>query len=233
MQRSVEPEWLDTLAAGDPRAVRSRRDLEKVNASMGNAPIMARTLRQAFAKTPPHRMVEIGAGDGRFALSVARELRNDWREASFVLVDRVNAVQSTTRDAFAQVGWQAEIVTADVFDWLRDARSEPSDVIVANLFLHHFSKAQITGIFREAAKRARVFIAVEPRRSAWCLRFSQMLWVLGCNSVTRHDAPVSVRAGFAGRELSQLWPHDEDCVLEERAAGFFSHLFVARRGEKI
>ena len=37
------------------------------------------------------------------------------------------------------------------------------------------------------------------------------------------------RAGFAGRELSALWPDEAGWQLDERPAAPFSHLFVARR----
>jgi hypothetical protein len=47
--------------------------------------------------------------------------------------------------------------------------------------------------------------------------------------VTRHDAVVSVRAGFADRELSALWPSGMTWTLRERARGLFSHCFVASR----
>jgi hypothetical protein len=100
------------------------------------------------------------------------------------------------------------------------------------LFLHHFSEAQLAGLFREAARRAGVFVAVEPRRSRFVLVFSRWVWLIGCGPVTRHDAPVSVRAGFAQDELSQLWPADGNWVLDEGPAGLFSHLFVARRVAK-
>jgi hypothetical protein len=78
---------------------------------------------------------------------------------------------------------------------------------------------------------AGAFVAVEPRRSARGLLFSRLLGFIGCNRVTRHDAPISVRAGFAGQELSQLWPTGRDWSLQERPAGWFSHLFVAQRRE--
>lgn len=228
MERCVEPELLDALPAHDPRALGSRRDLERVNASMGNARIMAQVLGGALVNRKPQRIAEIGAGDGRFALSVARRLGRGFRGTSVVLVDRANAVRAETCGAFEQLGWDPECVAADVFDWVRGLVG-PCDAITANLFLHHFSKAQLAGLFREVAGHTRLLVAVEPRRSAFCLRFSRLLWLLGCNRVTRHDAPVSVRAGFAGRELSDLWPPEADWTLEERAAGLFSHLFVARR----
>jgi hypothetical protein len=106
-----------------------------------------------------------------------------------------------------------------------------NDAVIANLFLHHFEDARLAELLRGIARIARVFIAVEPRRSRWALACSRQLWAIGCNRVTRHDAPVSVRAGFAGNELSRLWPTDGRWSLEERAAGCFSHLFIARLRE--
>jgi hypothetical protein len=47
--------------------------------------------------------------------------------------------------------------------------------------------------------------------------------------VTRHDAAISVRAGFSGGELSSAWPVAPGWSLMERSAPPFSHLFVARR----
>jgi ubiquinone/menaquinone biosynthesis C-methylase UbiE len=228
MQRRVEPEWLDELPADDPRALQSRKDLEKLNSSMGNAAIVEKALRAAFAGRTPRRIAELGAGDGRFALSVARSLAGDWSGTRFVLVDRLNAVRNETRASFEQLGWSAESVQADAFDWLSRTAVSSCDAMVANLFLHHFSEAQLTGLFRIVASRARVFVAVEPRRSGRGLFVTRLLWVIGCNEVTRHDAPVSARAGFTRRELSQLWPTDGGWSLLERPAGWFSHLFVAR-----
>ena len=56
-----------------------------------------------------------------------------------------------------------------------------------------------------------------------------MLWALGCNDVSRHDAVVSVRAGFNGAELSALWPDPSRWELHEDGPWLFTHRFVARR----
>ena len=55
------------------------------------------------------------------------------------------------------------------------------------------------------------------------------MWLIGCGPVTRHDGRISVRAGFAGSELSALWPDKKNWELIERPFGLFSHLFIARR----
>ena len=148
-----------------------------------------------------------------------------------MLLDRLKVVSPETRQGFEALGWRAETVEAEALDWLARPAAPACDAMIANLFLHHFREAQLAGLLRAAARQARVFIAVEPRRSAPSLLFSRLLWLIGCNQVTRHDAPVSVRAGFAGRELSRLWPAGEDWTLQERPAGWFSHLFIAQRRE--
>src|SRR5258708_35987077 len=115
--RVVEAEWLDELPHADPRALRSRRDLVRINALMGNARIVASELARAGKF---RSIAEIGAGDGSFMRKFLRSIRT--RDVEVHLVDR------------KPLG----TITADVFDWLSDPACPQVDVIVANLFLHHF-----------------------------------------------------------------------------------------------
>jgi len=103
------------------------------------------------------------------------------------------------------------------------------DAIIANLFLHHFGDEQLSELFALASARTNLFAAVEPGRSPVSLFFSKLVWLIGCNRVTAHDAQVSVRAGFAGNELSRLWLRSDTWVLREERAGLFGHVFVAFR----
>src|SRR5204862_7799085 len=64
--------------------------------------------------------------------------------------------------------------------------------------------------------KARLFIACEPRRSRLSWLSSCLVGLAGCNAVTRHDAKVSVRAGFKGNELSQLWNSASNWFLRDR-----------------
>jgi hypothetical protein len=224
MLRRVEPELLDTLSPDDPRAVHSRRDLRRINGMMRNDDIMVNALKANFSGVPKE-ITELGAGDGDFLLRIARRMVPRWQHVKTTLLDLQKNVPRETLAEFSKLGWRPEVVVADVFD-----RSQiVGDIVIANLFLHHFENERLATLLALAAKQSELFVAVEPRRGAWPLFCSRMLWVIGCNDVTRHDAVVSVRAGFAGRELSALWPDRLNWELDERAAGTFSHLFVARR----
>jgi hypothetical protein len=227
MKRIVEPELLDTLPPGDPRAARSRRDLRRVNAWMRNHTIMANALQSAVNGQSPKQIVELGAGDGHFLLRVAKKMAPHRPKVSVTLLDRQRNVLPATIATFTSLGWHAEAIVADVFDWPQV--SAAPEIVIANLFLHHFDDAHLADLFRLIAERARWFIAIEPRRARWPRFCGRLLWAIGCNSVTRHDAAVSIRAGFLDNELSALWPAGGDWQLTEQRAGMFSHLFIAQK----
>jgi hypothetical protein len=224
--RRVEPEILDGLAADDPQAVHSRRDLAHINALMFQVPIMAGLLRK-HVKAAPMRILEIGAGDGAFMLAVARRLAKQWPDVELTLLDRIDLVPSARRDDFAKLGWRVEGVTAEIFEWLDRAGDQRFDVIVANLFLHHFDNADLSHLFLRMHQLAPVLLATEPRRGSFPLAAARLLWAIGANGVTLHDAATSVRAGFAGKELSALWPAGQGRPIEERRGWLFSHVFAA------
>ncbi|MDD5139544.1 MAG: methyltransferase domain-containing protein [Verrucomicrobiales bacterium] len=227
MNRIVQPELLDTLPPDDPRAIRSRRDLRRVNSWMGNHGMMARALQNNLNVHAPGQITELGAGDGDFLLRVAQKVSRHWPEVNVTLLDLQKNISAGTLAAFGAQGWRAETVVADVFNWPQT--SSRGEVIIANLFLHHFEGARLSELLRLISRRAKLFIALEPRRARWPLFCSRLLWAIGCNDVTRHDAVASVRAGFSGNELASLWPDNDDWKLEEQSAGNFSHLFIARK----
>ena len=239
MPRIVAAETLDGLAEDDPAAMRSRRDLQRIHRLMGTRGIMARMLQRLLASRPaaaPLRLLELGAGDGSLMLGVARTLGARWPAVEITLLDRQDLVTRSTLDGYARLGWTASLEIADVFDWASNqspAVREPSarwDVIVANLFLHHFEGAELATLLAAIESRARRFLACEPRRARLALAGSHLVGAMGANVVTREDAVLSVHAGFQGKELGALWPGDASFwSVSESSAGLFSHCFWAER----
>jgi hypothetical protein len=223
-RRYIQPEILDELSVDDPRAIQSRRDLQKVNAFMGHTGTVLRAIRAAGA--PPRVVVELGTGDATFLLRIARRLKTD-RRIRALLVDRRPSISAATRSGFSAAGWDVEVCESDVFEWLCRPRAEIADVTIANLFLHHFREGELAHLLNLAAQQTKRFVACEPRRSRSALAGASMLRLIGCNDVTLHDADVSVRAGFRDGEISALWPPDAGWCIVERRAGLFSHAFVA------
>ena len=241
-QREIAVEVLDGLAADDPDAMRSRDDLRRLHRVMGTPTILRRQL-QAMAPLPhdstPWRVLEIGAGDGSLMLSVAGALMPPWKPVDLTMLDRLALVRDDTIQQFAALGWTTDVLVLDVMDWAHaavDARQESSamhwDLIIANLFLHHFVDGELSLLMAAIARRAERFVACEPRRSWLPVIGSRMVGAIGANAVTRTDAVLSVKAGFSGHELTTLWNRSisaDQWQLHEYSAGLFSHCFQAKR----
>jgi len=229
MKREVKSELLDELSADDPRAMRSRQDLRRVNALMGHARIVNRALGGAFTERHPKSIVDLGAGDGTLLLQLARMIAPRWKPMRVVLVDRQRLLTSQIVAEFEVLSWHVECVKTDVFEWLVRPDPQSFDITIASLFLHHFLENDLRKLLALAADQTEVFVACEPQRANFSLFGASLLGLIGCNDVTRHDGKASVRAGFVGRELSALWPSREGWRLGERQAGLFTHSFTAQR----
>jgi SAM-dependent methyltransferase len=240
ISRSVASELLDGLAVDDPAARRSRHDLQRIHRAMGTRSLLLREWRNlpaARTTTQPLRVLEIGAGDGTLLLGLARALGAGQRPVELTLLDQRALVDRQTMDAYRLAGWTAVGRLGEVFEWMAgDANSamrggalDRWDLILANLFLHHFEDAPLARLLRAVASRTDRFLALEPRRSLLALGASHLVGAIGANQVTRTDSVLSVRAGFRDHELSALWPaHSAGWQLREYPAGLFSHGFCAQ-----
>jgi hypothetical protein len=229
LPRRVEPEMLDHLPEADPRAIRSRQDLRRINRVMAAQSILCRGIDAATRGRPPRRIVELGAGDGTLLLRVARRRAAKWPGVEATVVDRQDLVSSNTREGFVTLGWNLRVVTRDVFDWLDDTPPVPHDLLFANLFLHHFAGDALARLLSGIAARSTAFVACEPRRAATALFGSHLVGLLGSNAVTRNDTVLSVHAGFRDAELTAAWPKACSWEIDEYPAGLFTHCFLATR----
>jgi hypothetical protein len=238
MPRKVAVEILDGLEQTDPAAERSRRDLRRIHRAMGTRSILLRALRQL---TPPGRhaasirVLELGAGDGTLMLGVARAMAPWWPPVELTLLDRQALVAGETIAGFAGLGWTTDVDVVDALDWARSSSSNQTarwDLIIANLFLHHFEGAQLAALLGAVAGGSDRFVACEPRRDWAALAGSHLVGAIGAGEVTRTDAVLSVHAGFHGNELSAEWAaNGVGWRVQEYRAGPFSHCFCAEQAE--
>lgn len=224
--RQLEAELLDELPASAPEAIHSRGDLRRINALMGNARWLASTAQQ-LEVSAPKIMVELASGDGVLLLRLLE--RTGWRPEQLILIDQQPVVTEETRRELQQHCGALKVVAADVFAWLKSEGTLVADLITTNLFLHHFTNEKLRDLLGLIAAKSEAFIACEPERSGFAYFNTRLLGLIGCNQVTRHDAAISVRAGFQGDELTRMWPQDVAWQVIEWQRGLFSHCLGARR----
>jgi SAM-dependent methyltransferase len=229
-RRIVMPELLDDLKCTDPRAARSRRDLQRVHRALGTLSILRRAIDEMRLAVPPTHVLELGAGDGTMLLRLAQALQPRWTGVNLTLLDRQDLLSNQTREGYQQVGWNLTVLREDALSWVRDREPQRYDLILTTLFLHHFAAGDLDALMAAIALRSNAFIACEPRRDMASRLGSRLIGLLGANAVTRADAVTSVAAGFVGRELSALWPASAvDWRIDEAVAPPFTHRFAAVR----
>ena len=220
---------LDQLAVDDPRARAARGDLRRINWVLSTLAIVLRGLDRIVEQTgPPRTIIELGAGDGSLMLRIAKHRKKKWPNVAVTLLDRQNAVNALTLAGIRAAGWEPEVLTSDVDQWLDSAGGE-ADIVIANLFVHHFDDGTLKRMFAGIARKSRAFFCCDPRRSQLARVASHFVALLGAGPVARFDAVASVHAGFRGDELSALWPDRENWTISEGEARLFSHCFCAVR----
>lgn len=228
--RRVEAEILDGLSADDPRARRSRRDLQRVHRAMRSIAALRRAVEGVNLASPPRRILELGAGDGTLLLRFARAQSPRWRDVQLTLLDRIDVVSADTRAAYRDLGWRVTLVRADVLEWATKRSPEYYDLCFANLFLHHFAAPELASLLGAVSAVAGAFVACEPRRSRIGNWGSRLIALLGANAVTREDAVKSVAAGFIDGELTAAWGAQPAAWrIREYAVPPFLHCFTATR----
>ncbi|MCE9610230.1 MAG: hypothetical protein K8R23_08470 [Chthoniobacter sp.] len=181
--RILQPELLDSLPPDHPDALHNRRDLRLTNFAMGNFRWFARVL-PPLAR-PGERVLELGAGTG---------------ELGFRLHRRGLAVDGLDR-------WTRPASWAAAHAWHRaDVELFPAyadyPVVIGNLIFHQFSDDTLAALGAKLRPTARVIVACEPvRRRLSQILFATVAPLLGANDISRHDARVSIAAGFRGDEL--------------------------------
>jgi len=212
MRRQLQPELLDTLAPGHPDALHNRRDLRIINRAAGNYRWFARTL----SRQPelPASLLEIGAGTGELGNHLA---------AKMICADGLDLWPEPDPWPAGRRWHRADLLSFDGYG--------EYPVVIGNLIFHQFSAGQLAELGARLRQSSGLILANEPaRRRRWQALYRVAGPLLGANYVSRHDAHVSVAAGFLGDELPRMLglPGPEwDCRCHTTLLGMYR--MIARR----
>lgn len=192
-QRQLQPEILDSLSPDDPAAIRSRADLRRINAFMGNKRWLKKQIDTISRDSDqPIHLIEIGSGDGSFLSIFANQ--NDFSLLGVDLVPKPNNLAK-------KIDW----LSGDLFEISSfPFKKGHTNIVVCNLILHHFTDQQLA-LLGEILADADHILAVEPLRTRLPLILARLAFPF-VNHVTRHDMIASIKAGFRNGELAAHFP---------------------------
>lgn len=187
--RVLKPELLDS--AGRELRDLNLQDIVRINRWCGGHRVLLRVLRGLVSSRERFSVLDVGAASGDMGQCIrevfpnARVLLTDYRLAHL----RNTALPRAAADAFRLP------FLPGTFDF-----------VICSSVLHHFPDGQVVDLIRKTrsfARRALIIIDLERHPIPYYFLPSTRS-VFGWSTLTLHDGPISVAAGFRAEELASL-----------------------------
>lgn len=201
--RQIHPELMDDPRLDRGEHARALRALARINRlSNAGATILPVALSLARGLGRPLRVLDVAAGGGDVAVSLAVRLRRFDCPVELTLLDISPVAAGEARARAERAGIAARCLVADV---LHDA-APPADLVMCCLFLHHLSAEQAVVTLVQMRRAADHAVVVNDlRRVAWGNALAGIVPRLVTRSPVVHtDAARSARAAFTLDELRSL-----------------------------
>ncbi len=203
MERVLTPELMDDPGADREELRRALAYIRGVNRWFGGVSALIRLLERWSRQWPrsrPVTMLDIGTGSGDIPLAARRWAKGAGYDLRVTGVDLHATTLALAREHVA--GREGiELVEADARRLMELYGPGSFDYVHAGLFLHHLSGEDVVTVLRIMERLARAGTVwndlVRSRLSGAGLR----VMMVGQPEMARHDAIVSVRAGFTRREV--------------------------------
>jgi hypothetical protein len=195
MKRVVVPELLDT-DSGTPREVEgSIADLRMFNRAFGGIHTMSRLLRRVAARKNLKELswLDVAGSEGFVAGETRKALARSGTAVHSVILDRAPAHMDRNTPA----------VCGDAL--ALPFRDNSFDAVGCSLFVHHLEAGEIVRFAEEGLRVARHALLIHDLvRHPVHLALSYLGFPLYRSSITRHDAPASVRRAYTVPELREI-----------------------------
>jgi ubiquinone/menaquinone biosynthesis C-methylase UbiE len=201
MRRVTSNELLDEDRGTPDEISCSLDDLWRINRRLGGVSSNLRLLKLFFTRTGAHpvRILDVGSGDSRLAGYLQAELcRRSIRSEFFVLDRRLTHLE---RGRPLAAGLRP--VVADVF--ALPFRDSSFNIVMCNLFLHHFSGEDAKQLLHcLAAVASEAVLINDLERHVLAYLFIKFAIPFARSRITRNDGPASVRQAYTRDELEAL-----------------------------
>jgi hypothetical protein len=152
------------------------------------------------------RIIDIGTGAADIPVAIARWAGRVGRRVHITGVDLHPVTLELAREHVAEAGC-ADVISLEQGDALKLVdRHEPEsfDIAHAGMFLHHLQDIEVMTVLRIMDRLTTRGMIWNDLLRGWAGRLGVRLMTMGLPSHLKHDARVSVEAGFTKREVLDL-----------------------------
>jgi len=205
MKRSFDPAVLEMMDRDQPPPAELERDLERIrqlNRWFGSYRLVSSFIRNWIKPADKLRVVDLATGSGDIPRLIVDYARKINATVAIDAVDRQPATLEIARELSADYP-EISYHKANVLEW---NSSEPYDITLCTLALHHFSNEDAARLLRRCSQVSRRFVLVSDLRRSFSLIAGVYILttLIFREPMTRHDARLSTIRAFSFSEMRDL-----------------------------
>lgn len=203
--RSTELEIMDDLTMEGNMLQKTLDQIAVINKRLGGNKVTIsglHTLLRAMPKDTTISIVDLGCGSGDMLRAVA----DYGRKNNFIFkLTGIDANEYTVNYA-RKLSVNYPEISYNKMDILSDEFEAPTaDIVMATLFLHHFTHEEIITILNRAVYKNKIGIIINDlHRNKAAYYLFKIISIFISNPMVRNDGAISVLRGFKKKELVEL-----------------------------
>lgn len=200
--RSDEPEIMDDLSCSGEVVDQTLRELEFINKWLGGNSITLNGIASLLknVKGDTIHIADLGCGSGEMLKLISNSLKSKKINVTLTGIDANPGIIGYAKKncaAFPDIQLLAENILTDEF------RQKNFDVVVATLFFHHFTSAQLITILKQLKEQVNIGLVINDlhRHPLAFYSIKLLTKLFSKSAMVKYDAPLSVLRGFTRSEL--------------------------------
>ncbi len=205
MKRQFDPSQLELMDRPQPVSAELERDLEnlrELNRWFGSYALISLFLSRWLKPGAQLRIVDLATGSGDIPRLIAEYGRKIGARLRIDAVDRQSSTLEIARKLSANYP-EINLVEGNVLEW---NASEPYDLVLCTLALHHFSENDAVRVLQRCREFSRKFVLVSDLRRG--LLATVGVWILTATMfrepMTKYDGRISAARAFSFAEMNLL-----------------------------
>lgn len=204
-KRKMEAEQMDDFTVQGDLLTETLDQLARINRYLGGNQVTMNGLKKILKDHPvdkPLTIVDMGCGNGDVLRCIAEYGKKGGYDFRLIGIDANAHTVDYARKLsgnYKELSFQQLDVFSEEFQKLE------YDLVLATLFLHHFSEEEIVTLLQSVMKTATVGMVVNDlHRNALAYFLFRLLGLFIRNPMTREDGLISIRKAFKREDLENM-----------------------------
>ena len=199
-------EIMDDLEFHEEVVFQTLRELDFINQWLGGNAVTLKAIEKVWKAIPkehPASIADLGCGSGEMLQLISKKADQQNRKVQLTGIDANPHIVNYARNHSSNIG-QVHFEALNIFS--SEFQMQNFDIIVATLFLHHFSDDELIHLFTSLKKQAKHGIIVNDihRHPIAYYSIKWLTSIFSKSSMVKYDAPLSVLRAFKRNELELI-----------------------------